>query len=270
MTAGQDEPGVGELTVGYSTLAGRVAGLRPVADARVRTVVVVQDPATDQPGEAPRIAGADSVVTMPGGGVARSRNRAIDLCETRYLLFGDDDVEIDVDAVLEAVALLRETGAAIALGYGIDMETGVSRKRHPDRVTRLTALNCGRAATYEMVIDVAQCRSAGVTFDTRFGAGAVLPLGDEYLFIVDAVRAGLTGYSVPLAFGRHPHDSSGSDWDKPAHLVSRAAVLERAFGRWAPLARAAFAARHVRRVGGIGGAWRFAVTRPALPPRAAE
>lgn len=269
MTGARSEAVASDLTVGYSTLARRVGRLAPVADDRVRTLVVVQDPDADVPGAAPDIAGAGVVVTMAGGGVARSRNRAIDLCETRYLLFGDDDVEIDVDAVLEAVAMLRETGAAIALGYGIDMETGVSRKRHPARTTRLTARNSGRAATYEMVIDVDQCRRAGVTFDTRFGAGAVLPLGDEYLFIVDAVRAGLAGYSVPLAFGRHPHHSSGSDWDKSAHLVSRAAVLERAFGAWAPLARAAFATRHMRRMGGLRGAWRFAFTRPVLPARPA-
>lgn len=203
---------------------------------------------------------------LPGRGVARSRNRAIDLAGRRYLLFADDDVRINVPGVVRALALMRANGAAVVTGRAVD-PSGQMRKRYGPRVMqRLTRLNAGKAATYEMLIDVDKVRESGVRFDERFGAGVDLHLGDEYIFIADLLRAGLKGYAAPYIFAVHPEQSSGSAWT-PHDAHVRLAIFDRVFGRAAPAARLAFAARHHQRLGGAKGALAFTRGKPVqLPP----
>lgn len=237
------DDGAAALTIGWSTLAVRAGGIRvPAGPRSAELLVCVQgDPR-------PAVPPGMRVVAVPGVGVARSRNAAIDHAGRRYLLFCDDDVLPDVDGVLEAVAHLRRTGRALALGRAVDPD-GRPRKRHPRGVRRLTRWNSARAATYEMLVDVEQVRRAGVRFDERFGAGATYYLGDEFIFIADLLRAGLRGDAVPVVVGTHPAESSGSQWGG-ADGHARAVALNRALGRWAVVARVVFGLRHRRRLGG--------------------
>ena len=229
------------LTIAYSSLAERVGDISAPAERDdLEVLVLVQgelDPAVPLP--------PGRLIQVPGRGVARSRNAAIRHAGHRYLLFCDDDVEVRLEGVLAGVDHLRRTGAAIALGRASDGR-GVVRKRYlRRRPGRLGLASAGKAATYEMLVDVEQVRAVGARFDERFGAGAEIYLGDEYLFIAEMLRAGLRGETVPYIFGIHPAKSSGSRWTgRDLHV--RALVLNEVFGRGAPFVRAAFALRHAR------------------------
>ncbi|TVP82131.1 MAG: glycosyltransferase family 2 protein [Thioalkalivibrio sp.] len=187
-------------------------------------------------------------LVVQGLGVAKSRNTVIDAAAGKYLLFCDDDVDVNLPGVLSGVRHLQASGHAMVLGRGVDA-TGRLRKSYPSRVSRLTRFNSAKAATYEMLIDVAQVRSAGIRFDERFGAGAELHLADEYIFITDLLAAGLTGEAIPEVFGMHRGISSGERWgtDHDAHV--RAVALNRVFGRAAPIARLLFALKQAPRLG---------------------
>jgi glycosyl transferase family 2 len=224
------------LTIAYSTLAARMrhislAGIAP----DLEVLVCVQGGSPSYEGELSRA----RFVLVPGTGVAKSRNASIDHARGRYLLFCDDDVTVNLPGVVEGIHHLQRTGHALALGQGTD-PTGLMRKKYPRFVTPLTAFNSAKAATYEMLIDLDQVRSKGIRFDMRFGAGTDLHLGDEYIFIVDLLRAGLGCDAVPLVFGMHPVVSSGSQWGSPRDSHARAVALNRVFGRWALVARMAF------------------------------
>ena len=249
------------LTIGYSCLADRV-GQISLPDERdvVEFVVCVQggDATTAVPASA-------RMVSVDHLGVARSRNAAIDAANGRYLLFCDDDVTVDLDGVIAGVRWLEQTGHALALGEAVD-ETGRPRKVYPTEPTRLTRFNTARTATYEMLIDVAQIRAAGLRFDERFGAGAPLYLADEYIFITDLLHAGLTGQAIGEVFGMHPSDSSGHRWHGPDDAHARAVALNRVFGRTAPLARTGFALRHLRDLGNAREVVRFIANGTQPPP----
>lgn len=231
------------LTVGYSCLAGRAheVQLPEVCDDLEIVVAIQGESAYSFP---------DRVrpVVVEGRGVAKSRNAVIDAASGQYLLFCDDDVDVNLPGVLAGVRHLLASRHAIVLGRAVDA-TGRLRKSYPTRVSRLTRFNSAKAATYEMLIDVAQVRRAGVRFDERFGAGAELYLADEYIFVTDLLAAGLTGEAIPEVFGIHPGTSSGERWgtDHDAHV--RAVALNRVFGRVAPVARLLFALRQGRRFG---------------------
>lgn len=250
-----------DLTLSYCTLSERAGAITVPPQAQDAEVLVcVQGDLTAWSAD-PRW---DRVVPVAGRGVARSRNVAIGHSTRRYLLFCDDDVTVDVAGVVGAARLLDETGAAIALGRAID-PLGALRKRYGRRVSPLTPYNCGKAATYELLVDVEQVRRVGIRFDERFGAGTPLHLGDEYIFITDLLRAGLRGYAVPHVFGVHPAASSGLRWSTADARV-RSAVFDRVFGRRAPVLRLAFGLRHQRELGGLGGVLRFSRGLPTPPP----
>lgn len=266
MTRPEHSDPLAHLTIGWSSLAERAAAIVvPEGADDVEVVVTLQG---DSSGLVPDPRW-DQVVEVPGRGVARSRNAAIDAATRRYLLFCDDDVLVDLAGVAAGIEHLTRTGAALALGLGADPD-GVVRKRRPrGEVEELTLFNSARAATYEMLIDVEQVRAAGVRFDERFGAGVDLYLGDEYIFIADLVRAGLSADAVDHVYGVHPADSSGHTWGV-GDARARAAVFNRVFGRRAPLVRLAFALRHRADLGGWPGVCRFALdgTRPGSAPPA--
>ena len=78
-------------------------------------------------------------------------------------------------------------------------------------------------------------------------AGTAASLGEEYVFLADALAAGLAGVHDPLPVSVHPHESSGFVWEGEAQARARALVFSRVFGRAAPLVRLAFAAKNARR-----------------------
>uniref|UniRef100_UPI0025FCF8FD glycosyltransferase family 2 protein n=1 Tax=uncultured Demequina sp. TaxID=693499 RepID=UPI0025FCF8FD len=247
------------LTIGYSTLPERVAAIKVPAREDVRCVVVIQTGRGDHDSatlteQVRRLEAAGATVALLDSlGVAKSRNEAMRLTRTRYLLFGDDDVSVDFDAVDAVVARMDDQGLALALGRATDPD-GVLRKDYAEEEVPLTRRNSGKAATYEMVVDVERARAADVWFDERFGAGVPQYLGDEFIFIVDLLDAGLEAHAVPEVVAVHPHESSGSRWGTDADTDARAAVLDRVFGARSPLYKAAFAVRHFERLGGFRGA----------------
>ncbi len=244
------------LTIGYSVLGDRAAGIRlPDPRSDVEILVVVQGGAPG-PGAVPDRADV-RVVHLHSTGVAKSRNEVLRQARGTFVLFADDDIVIREEGVRAMLdALRRDDSLALGLGTAVDQAGGV-RKRYPGRSVRLHRWNAGKAATYEMMLRRSAFADACVRFDEEFGAGLPQYLGDEYILIADALRAGLRCRFLPHVLAVHPTDSSGSGFGTPRDAAARAAVFDRVFGRTAPVARLAFVARSPRRFGSLGLAARF-------------
>jgi hypothetical protein len=122
-------------------------------------------------------------------------------------------------------------------------ESGELRKRYPAKSHQLKLTNSAKAATYEMMIRVSDIKGAGIKFDEDFGAGAPNYLGDEYIFIADAIRSGLKGRFEPIVIATHPTESSGNFRNLTTDRSARAKVFSRVFGIWAPVMRILFIAK---------------------------
>ncbi len=257
------------LTVGYSTLATRAGAIElPPARADIEILIVVQDaPPGFDLGVADR---SDVRVVLDDGiGVARSRNVVLDEAQGRYVLFGDDDATWLVDGIDELMGHLdRSPRTSIVQGRVAD-ESGRLRKRYPDRVTRLHRWNSAKAGTIELMVRRSDIVEHRVRFDEGFGAGAVNHLGDEYIFIADALRAGLRGEFVPVTVAVHAAESSGLVGGTVEDARSRSAVFERVFGRLAPMPRLLFLLRRPKRFGSVALGCRFVLGGRAIE-RAAE
>ena len=226
------------LTFGFSTTAERVKNLKaPSFSENHEILALVQNPkelsyVLDIP--------KAKLVQLRNIGVAKSRNAAIKHATGEFLVFGDDDITFKESGITEALRYFQSNPeCSIILAQAVD-ETGNLRKRYASKITPLKLTNSARAATYEILIRVDAIKKVGITFDENFGAGVENYLGDEYIFIADALRAGLKGVHLPVVVAQHPTESSGSRWGSDRDLAVRAKIFSRVFGPWAPIMRLGF------------------------------
>jgi hypothetical protein len=198
-----------------------------------------------------------SLTLTEGTGAARNRNAALAAVTSPLLLFADDDLCFDPKALTELIATFDVLPEADFLCARLSDEDGLPRKRYSPDGQPVRWWNCAKVGTPELAIRPAGFRTKGLGFDPAFGAGMPDYLGDEYIFLCDALRAGLSGTHVALTLASHPKDSSGTA-DTPANMEIRRRVLIRALGRWkSGPARLAFALRHRRRFDGWAAMLKF-------------
>jgi len=255
-----------KLTLGYSTLAERVATLvEPPVNPNWETVLVVQNPNQfDWKGTRFTELSARNDFRhheLVSKGVAKSRNKAIDLAKGEYLIFSDDDITFSATELQQAIDYLdAHPEVSLILGQATD-ESGTLRKRYPKTIEKLGSLNSARAATYEMIIRVSEVRKLGVRFDEDFGAGAKNYLGDEYIFVVDLIKAGGKAVFAPITLAQHPTESSGSRWGSELDRRARAIIFTRVFGALAPFVRLPFGIRRMRELGSLKNVLLFVLGR---------
>jgi hypothetical protein len=190
-------------------------------------------------------------------GVAKSRNVVLNSAETRYLLFGDDEIVFLSDGIKSAISYLESNPKCdLVLAQAVDTK-GVLRKSYPKKEVKLTKFNSAKAATYEMIVRVESVRNKGVAFDENFGAGVENYLGDEYIFITDLLKKGGKATFLPLTIAIHPEESSGSRWGTESDLRARAMVFQRVFGVTAPLIRIAFYLKNFQKFAGTKNLYKF-------------
>ncbi|MEO1777194.1 MAG: hypothetical protein AAFU63_00235 [Pseudomonadota bacterium] len=192
-------------------------------------------------------------------GLSRNRMAGLAAAQGALVLFSDDDIHLDmagIDALRAAFA--ADPSLSLALGWrtGHRPETGGRAGPH-----RLTRFNTGHACVPEIMVRRADVLRAGVTFDPAFGVGAHYPLGEDYIFVTDLLRAGLKGRGFPVETGAHPHASTGDDWRDPILMQARRAMLARVFGPLHPAMRALYTIRHRRRFATRSQALRFLLGR---------
>jgi len=243
------------LTLAISVLGSRVFAIEPPPPLPgVSILILVQDPPFGARG---LFSGRADIALelLPGRGLSKSRNAALARAKTDYLLFWDDDLRAEPSG-------LRAMVQAMAGQPELDFATGRRRGRgpggYPVLPQPLTLWNSGKTASPELMLRPARFRQAGLAFDTDFGLGARWPVGEEYVLIADALRAGLRGQFFPIDLGAHGHASTGDNWSDQRILVARQAVLRRVFGVWSPFIRLAYAWCHRQRLG--RRFWRFIFT----------
>ena len=226
------------LTIAYSTLTDRIPGINYPKKSHNHEVIVLVQNSDESSYSTEKLQG--KLVELKCRGVAKSRNAAIKYASGKYLLFGDDDITFIEEGIAELISYFEShPGCSIILAQTCD-EFGKLRKVYPSKFKKLSKYNSAKAATYEMMIRIESIRSAGINFDENFGAGVENYLGDEYIFIADALNKGLKGVYLPTKVAIHPSESSGSRWGTDKDLKARSAVFTRVFGPLAPLFRALF------------------------------
>lgn len=245
------------ITVAISALGKRLAGLPLPPPCPGLTYLVLVQKLGEARVPAALEARADVAVrVLDTVGLSRSRNAALDLAPGALVVFADDDMTLEPEGFLRlARAFAADPALGLAAGWRSDRLPRAGRRARPHR---LHHFNAGRICAPELMVRRSAIDAAGLRFDPAFGIGGRFGLGEEYVFITDALKAGLRGRSCPVAVGQHPSESTGDNWQRADLMQARIAMLTRVFGRWAPLMRLLYALRYRRRIGGAARILAFA------------
>lgn len=237
-----------QLTIAIATTAARLSAITPERLPPLPGIayhVFVQGPA--QPSHLDLGRPDIQLCQTEGRGAARNRNAALARVTSPLLLFADDDLRFDPAGLTRLIDRFNAQPQMDFLCARLACEQGLPRKRYTRDGKPVRWWNCGKVGTPELALRPERFRQKGLAFDPRFGAGMPDYLGDEYIFLCDALRAGLRGCHVDETLAQHPRESSGTRHDSAAMAI-RKRVLVRALGRWKSRpARLAFALRHWRR-----------------------
>ena len=253
MPKSTDIPSTPLVTVAISTLGDRVSTISlPEPHKDLSYLILVQKPSKFE-----RDFNRWDVTTifLTSVGLSNSRNSALKLCQSPYLLFSDDDLNLDSNAIL---ALSRKLSEAPSLAFVSGWRAG---RNHLPAAQTARWFNMGHICAPELLIRLEDVRASSIEFDTLFGVGATYPSGEDYIILCDMLAVGLKGRSFPIVTGNHDGLSTGDLWDNPEIISARRAVLIRCFGRYSRVILFLYAFRHRRQLGGLYKAWLFASHR---------
>lgn len=178
------------LTVAISTMHERLEGLldRLVSyqnnlPSTVKFLVVSQMEAEDLYYS---FHGID-VYSRKNKGLSKSRNIAVDKCDTEWIWFQDDDIELILDRFKFFLNRLRNIRSNVLLVKVASRESPEEGFKDYHRYAVQSFLLAMRVSSIEIVAKVDFLRKYNLRFDENLGLGSALPSCEENLFFYDCV-----------------------------------------------------------------------------------
>ena len=191
------------------------------------------------------------MVSVAERGLSRSRNLALEHARAEITIIGDDDVKYPTevaDTVRRAFDEFPE--AAIVTFQFRDLDTGRFCKSYSSEPFRHDRRSIASVSSVEIVVRPKRLR--GLRFDTAFGLGTDWPMGEESIFLADALRLGLPIYYWPEPLCAHPYHSTGfASWNAST-ARTKGAVMRRMYPLGWPAALLALTAKNLTRVRNVG------------------
>ena len=163
-------------------------------------------------------------------GVARSRNRAIALATEDICLLGDDDQVYFPDTIDRVERAFSMHPEADIITFMEKTPEGELRKSYPKRAMRHSVFSVMRVREPEIAFRLSSVQRFGLRFDEDFGFGKYV-IGEGYIFLVDALKKGLTVMFVPEVISIHPAESTATMGATDKNVMySKGAMFRRALG----------------------------------------
>lgn len=144
-------------------------------------------------------------------GIGLSRNNALLRAGGEISLFSDDDIIYENGYEKRILDEFAAHPTADVLLFNVS----VNEKRRTYYNTdfhRVRWYNCGRYPAYAIAIKTEKMHAKNLTFSLLFGGGARYSNGEDSLFLVDCLKAGLKVYASPVLIGKEEERDSGSTW----------------------------------------------------------
>ena len=142
-------------------------------------------------------------------GVGRSRNLALDHAEGDIVLFSDEDIVYDESYASRVIKAFRRRPSADLILFNVRVNER-RRTYWNEREKRVHGFNLGRYPTFCCAARLERLKEKKVRFSLLFGGGAPYSNGEDSLFFMDCIRAGLRIYAVNAVIGRE--EARESTW----------------------------------------------------------
>lgn len=139
-------------------------------------------------------------ISMPEKGVGLNRNTSLSRATADISLFADEDIIYDEGYEKKVLEAFADHPEADVLLFNVKAMPG-RETYHNDKFGRVRWFNCGRYPTYSMAVRTAKVHEKNIAFSPLFGGGAKYSNGEDSLFIMSCLKAGLKVYKVPVGIG---------------------------------------------------------------------
>ena len=168
-------------------------------------------------------------------GVGRSRNKALDLADSKIVLFSDDDIVYSKGYAEKILKAFSADPDADIIMFNVDVSEE-RRTYHIDKPMTVHKWSVGRYPCYAAAVRLENVRKAGVRFSLLFGGGAKYSSGEDNLFFMDCLRAGLNIKAVPVTIGREePGESTWFKGYTDKYFFDRGVLFSFLYGNQAQL-----------------------------------
>lgn len=163
------------------------------------------------------------LIPLDSVGLSKSRNAAIKAATGDYIWILDDDVSIEKHHIKLIQDALRDKPDHIHIGQieCSDCE-GFYKDYSRSRTGRLGIL---RISSIEILAPTRKIRENGVAFNESIGLGTALPSGEENVFLLDCLNAGIPFNFIKETIIGHPCNIEERQprqaWKNPAQLQSK-------------------------------------------------
>ena len=166
-------------------------------------------------------------------GIGRSRNLALEEARGRIVLFSDDDIvysEGYAESILKAFEAHPEADIIM-----FNINVSEERKTYRiDKEIRVHKWSVGRYPAFAAAARLGSIKRSGVRFSDLFGGGAKYSSGEDNLFFMDCLKAGLVIKAVPVTIGtEEPRRSTWFNGYNEKFFKDRGVLYSFLYGRLA-------------------------------------
>lgn len=175
-------------------------------------------------------------------GLSKSRNIAIQNSKAEICVFGDDDLEYieNYEKIIEREFEDLKIDIVCFQVEGIEKKFK-NYKPEPKKIGFMDAL---QVSSVEIAFRRSPIITKNLKFDELFGAGSTFSMGEENIFLYDALRANLKIKYVPVKIANlHMSESSWFKGFNEEYLINRGAIFRRMSKRYYILLIIQFALR---------------------------
>ena len=150
------------------------------------------------------------VVHTNSMGLSANRNNALKHATGSILVVGDDDIGLKPTYANRILKTFTDhPDVDVACFQILTSDTGQPYKKYPKKIKPLTSLkSLKNVSSIEIAFRRKSIEKAQICFDERFGLGKPANCGEEFLFLANCLRKGLTICFFPMYVVEHPSQSS--------------------------------------------------------------
>lgn len=167
-------------------------------------------------------------------GLSKSRNLAISISEGEFIYLADDDIELkdDFEQIIYKSFLDNPNYDILAFDFERVNDSTKKKKIKAKDINYLTSM---QLSSVQLVFKSNFFKKNKLYFDERFGAGAKYSMGEENIFLFDALKKNAKIKYIPKTIVKlHPGESTWFRGFNKEFFFDRGATYWRMFSIFAP------------------------------------
>ena len=156
-------------------------------------------------------------------GLSKNRNNCLEQMRNDINLLADDDLEYLPGFEEIVLSAFDNNKDADIITFQIQGRERFKKQRKHNKFSII------KVSSVTIAFRKSSIEKVALRFDEKFGLGAKYPIGEENIFLKDALDAGLKLLANPAVIVRHSHQSSGDEFSD-IQIKAKACVLRRMFG----------------------------------------